>query len=344
MRLLSPVCLTLLALAACSGSSGDEAPDGAMQVRLVAAARASVPELKEAFGTVASTPQGIADLTSPGASRVLAVRVGVGDPVRAGQVLITLDPSVWDAELADTEAAAATARQALERANRLVEQGIVPRRDAEQASADLARAEAALAAARRTRDLADVRSPIDGLVERLDAILDQIVTEGTVLIRVIDPRAIEIVFQVAPQAASRLEPGMPIALVAGSGRALGAARVLAIAPGVDATSGSVRIRASITRTERVLRPGEVVSGLIELDRHEEAIVVPVGALVDEEGDTAVVFVAGEDGLAHARSVRLGARAGGNVEVISGLAEGERVIAESAWAVRDSARITPRASS
>jgi membrane fusion protein, multidrug efflux system len=341
-------CVLLIALlAACAGGEGGDggASDAAMDVNVVTAVRDTMPVLIEAIGVVTPRPQGVAELTSPGATRVLAIRVGVGDAVRRGRSMMSLDSSVWQAELADAEAAVSAAKQGLDRANRLVEQGIMPRREAEQAAADLARAQAGLASARLRRSLADVRSPINGVVDRISVSLDQIVAEGDPLVRVVDPAAMEISFRVAPDAASRIRAGMPAAIVSSaSDSATASARIIAVAPGIDAGTGAVIVRASIDRGARVFRSGEVVNGRIEAGRHADAIVIPRAALVDATNDEATVFLIGDDGLAHAQSVRLGARTADRVEVLEGLEVGARIVGDGAYSVRDSARISPRAGS
>jgi RND family efflux transporter MFP subunit len=336
-----------LTAAACSnGGAGTGTADAATAVQVVDAAEESFPVTIGATGTVTVRPGGVSELASPGASRVKSIGVGIGDRVTPGQVLITLDPSVWEAQLAEAQAAVSAAKQASERANRLAEQGILPRKDAEQAAAELARAQSALASSTLVRSMAELKSPIDGVVDSLDASLDELVAEGSILVRVVDPRAIEVVFRLSPADAGRVRAGMPVSIGprsdSASANAMG--RVVAVAPSIDATSGAVPVRVRITQAGRPLRIGEIVDGRIEVDRHEHAVVVPLEALVDVSGSDATVYTAGDDGIAHARPIRIGARDASRVEILDGVAAGERVITHGAYALRDSVRVTVEAGS
>src|SRR6185437_5705636 len=112
-------------------------------------------ETVDAIGTVAARPRGLAALSAPATARVLRIDVAVGERVHAGQALVELDHAPFDA-------AVGTAQASFDRATRLADQGIAPRKDAETASAELAQAQAALSAAQRNAELATLRTPISG--------------------------------------------------------------------------------------------------------------------------------------------------------------------------------------
>lgn len=335
-----PILVGLLAIACTNGGEDQPGADPATTVQVAPAAETSFPVLVRGTATVTPAPGGVSELVAPGASRVTSVRVGPGDPVRPGQILLTLDPSVWNARLEEARAGVRAAEQARDRAARLVEQGILPRKDAELAAAELARTQAELASATLSRSLADVKSPIGGVVDVVDASIDELVPEGTMLVRIIDPQTIEVVFRLSPDQAADVEAGMPVTFGAESDSvALGEGRVLAVSGSIDPASGAVSVRSRIARSNRRLRIGEIVDGQIEIARHEHAVTVPAEAIVDVNGDRARVFIASEDGLALVRPVRIGGRDRGRIEVVEGLAAGERVITSGAYSLRDSARVT-----
>ena len=123
-------------------------------------------------GNASHGPQFFASLSAPSreAGRTGARHHGP-KAVRVGEPLIELDQAPFAASLQAAEAAFAAAEQANERQQRLAKEGVVPRKDAEQAAADLARARNDLTQARRAESLSIIKSPINGIVTRMSATL-----------------------------------------------------------------------------------------------------------------------------------------------------------------------------
>jgi membrane fusion protein (multidrug efflux system) len=110
-----------------------------------------------------------------------------------------------------------------------------------------------------------------------------------------------------------------------------------VAGAVDSASRSVAVRVRTTAPARPLRVGETVSGRIVVAEHPHAVSVPMEALVPD-GEGVKVFVVDSAGIAHARTVRVGARTDRLVEIADGLAVGERVVTDGAYGVEDRARV------
>lgn len=328
------------------GGAGEE---GASDAPVVEAATAPVrvedfPVTVAALGTVVPGPGAEARPAAPAPTRVTAVLVAPGDRVSAGQPLVRLDASVFGPQLAQAQAALASAQEAKSRAARLVEQGIAPRKELESADAELAQARAALAVARRNRDLATVRSPIEGVVTAVNVALGQPVDANQPLVDVVAPSGLSVVFRLSPADADRVRPGADVALTAAAPPAgrdaparLGRGTVTGVSAAVDASTGSVEVRVLPDRPARQLRAGETVAGRITVGVDSGALVVPAASLVPGEGETHV-FVVDADGIAHETAVVVGARSDTDAEIVSGLEGGETVVAEGAYGVTDGARI------
>src|SRR5207247_7944278 len=132
----------------------------------------SAAHFAETVGGIAAVPgrQGhIASLSAPIAARVARVDVGIGQHVGVGTVLVQLDQTPFVAAARAAEAALAAAERTYERTSRLAQEGIVPRKDFEQATADLEKARGDAANARRQQELSVLRAPIGGVVTRLGA-------------------------------------------------------------------------------------------------------------------------------------------------------------------------------
>jgi len=293
----------------------------------------------DALGEVVARPGSLAELAAPAPSRVGAIYVVPGQRVRAGDSLVALDRTVFEADARRAEANAETADQALARARRLVDDGILARKDLEQAAAAAAAAQAELASARRVEQLAVLRSPIDGVVSDLSAVLEASADPGTTLVRVVDPSGLEAVLRVSPEEAARVQPGadVEVSATSGSSDVLARGSVRAVSPALDPTSGTVEVRVRLGATSRTLRLGEALTGHIAVTVHDDAVVIPVAALVPA-GDGEEVFVVDAQGVAHAREVTVGGRDGAEAEILEGLKGGETVVTQGAYGVTDGATI------
>jgi RND family efflux transporter MFP subunit len=237
-------------------------------------------------------------------------------------------------------AALLTATHAQERAQRLVDAGIAPRKDLDMATSDLAQASAAAATARRMRNLATLRSPIDGVVTRLGATLGASVDGTAALVDVADPRYVDIVLNVSATEAAELTTGAVVALSAGAadgGDSLGTGIVNSIAAAIDTATRTVAVRVTGAKLTRALRIGESVNGRIGLDQRLDAVLVPAAAVVPD-GDEYRVYVVDASNVAHARTVEVGARRDGRIEITSGLKPAERIVTDGAYQVDDGVHI------
>ena len=336
-------CATLLASCS-SASSGEAAP----AVATVAATVATVATERfagaiDAIGVVTVRPGHLASLGAPGSARVSAVRVSVGDRVRAGAVLVELDPAPFNAAVQGANAALLAATTARERAQRLVDAGIAPRKDLDLATSELAQATSLAATARRMRTLATLRSPIEGVVTRLTATLGSNVDGTAALVEVADPRFIDIVLNVSAAEAAQLTIGAPVTLTSGAAKGadtLGTGVVTTIAGAIDSVSRTVAVRVGAPKTVRALRIGESVNGRITLEQRVDAVLVPSAAVVPD-GDEYRVYVVDSAGVAHARTVEVGARRDGRIEITAGLKAAERIVTDGAYQVDDGVHIVAK---
>ena len=341
--------LAALTLAAAVVSSGckrnaDEAKvPASIPVRTAAAQMQPISEAIGAIGTVSARPGFIASLTAPAQARVARVYVSPGQKVRQGQALIELDQTAFRAASQSAAATLSAAQQAYDRAQRLAAAGIIPRKDVEQAAAELAVARGAAENARRAQELAVLRSPLTGSVTRLNAALGAFVDANQQLVEVTDTRALDLILMASPSDAARIRPGVAVKLSAGQssgGEPLGTGAVASISAMVDPETRGVAIKVRAPATARPLRVGETIFGEIAVGVHT-AVTIPAEALVPE-GDAFKVFVVDAHNIAHARPVAVGARTGGLAEIKSGLHAGERVVTYGAYGVEDSAKVIPAA--
>ncbi len=345
-RSFARVALGLLALTAATacgkseGDSGQESSPVEVSVRTVLVTAGPFTETISAIGNVVPRPGHVAALSAPAPTRVLQVLVATGQHVQAGTELVHLDQSVFEASLRSATAAMNAADSAYQRAQRLVAAGIAPRKELDQAGADLALARANVVAANRAVDLSVLRSPFSGVVTRMSALLGASVDENQVLVEVADPTAADVVLEMTPADAGRVRSGAAVVLRGGqstTGDTLGRGTVSDVGGVVDTTTRSVAVRVRPGVTRSVLRIGETVTGIVTIVTHANAITVPGDALVPE-GEGFKVFVVDSADIAHARAVTVGARHGDVAQILNGLAAGERVVTYGAYGIDDGAKV------
>jgi RND family efflux transporter MFP subunit len=340
MNKLFAAFLAVTSLAACKKDSDEGAAvEARIPVRVATAAMQPISETIGAIGSVGARPGFVASLTAPAQARVVRVGVSQGQPVVRGQILVELDPLPFQNATQSAQASLNSAERAYERAQRLVAAGIAPGKDLEQATTDLALARAAASTAQRTQALSVLRSPLNGSVTRLNATLGTFVDANQQLVEITDTRALDLILTTTPTDAAKIHTGAEVRLAAGqsaSGEPLGTGTVASVSATVDSASRGVAVRVRAPATLRPLRVGETIFGQIAVGTHT-AVTIPAEALVPE-GDAFKVFVVDASGIAHARPVTVGSRAGGVAEIKSGLQAGEKVVTYGAYGVEDSARV------
>ncbi len=339
MKLIAPL-LALLALAACHPEA--EIPDDPppLPVKIEKAARAPFQPTLVLLGVV--RPAQEAEVVVPSAGRLRypeRFRGGLssGVQVRAGEVLARL-VSI------DTESAVAEARLRLEvatselvRYQKAFDAGVVPATQLASHKAEADLAAQSLEAARRKQGTLELRSPVAGwlLVER------QLPPEGeaqagAVLARVAAGGPLRVEAKAAAGDRGRLHPGLSVRFVLpGTPGAVGRGVIREISPVLE-TGGTAPVVAEVTEGSALPAPGEGVEVHVELDPRPDAITVPEEALVVSEGGSALFVV--EGGTARRRAVTTGGRADGRIEVISGIAAGDKVVVNGAALLTDGARV------
>jgi len=199
--------------------------------------------------------------------------------------------------------------------------------DVAQAQAQLALAQAATVAAQARLAQATLVAPSDARVLVRAVEPGQIVQPGKALLSLALAGPTQLVAQVDERFLDQLQPGQKASVVADAfaGQRF-AARVLSIAPSVDAQRGAIEVKFALdAQAPAYLREDMTLSVEVETARRETALVLPQAALRGAVvGDAGTVLVL-QDGRAQVRNVRLGLRTLDAVEVLEGLAQGDIVL-------------------
>jgi cobalt-zinc-cadmium efflux system membrane fusion protein len=278
-------------------------------------------------------------------ARVWRVLAAPGDVVTADQPVVELDSAdVGTARGARLGAHArlTLARQTLERRRRLVSDQITPQRELEAAEAEVAEADADARAAEQSLGVVGaargsgarfvLASPIAGTILERTALRGRMVDAERPLLVVGDLRRLWLIVHAFERDAVRMTAGasarvtfaaLPGPTTSGS--------VMRIGSRVDPTSRTIDVRIDVDNPTGVLRPGMAASALIPLGDDAGTIVtVPVEAMQRQPQGWCVFLPRQEPGVFDVRPVRRGRDIGGEVEVVSGLRAGERVVVDGAF--------------
>ncbi len=282
------------------------------------------------------------------AAEVTSLTVREGDRVTRGQILGQLDSTELDWRLRQAEqtgaaakAQAAIATRALENNRALVAQGFISPTGLETSVSNDAAAqgtlEAALAAvelARKARADATLVAPISGLVSQRLVQPGERVAIDARLIEIVDLSQLELEAAVATEDIGALSLGKPALLSIDGVDARITAKVARINPSAQAGSRSIMVYLAV-QGQPQLRQGMFATGKIELAR-KSTTAVPLSAVRTDGAKPHVLLLQGEQ--VRAREVSLGLRGEVNgqawVEVASGVAPGERILAGSVGSIRD----------
>jgi RND family efflux transporter MFP subunit len=353
MRTLLPLLAVVLVGAGACGSPPPEEHESAAKVpvEIAAAGPATVTETADAAGIVAAAPGAELTVVAPQPARIAAMPRAEGDTASRGDLLVRFDiPSAGadlaarGAELTQARARAENARAALTRVTGLYERGVAARKEVEEAERDLKEADAAIAQARHGVDAAaqlasrrEVRAPFNGVVVkrwRQPGDLVEAASSDPVL-RFVDLTRVQVDAQVAAADAPRVHAGQH-ARVSAAGASDAEARVLTAPALVDAESGTSTIR--LAASGRLPWPvGTAVRVRIVTREQHAAVTVPASAIV-RDGDTTSVFVVDATQHAHRRQITTGSESVDRVEILNGVAAGDRVIVRGQAALPDGAEV------
>lgn len=309
---------------------------------VVTVATAQIRELRDvanAPGVI--VPAAVADLTvyAPEMAEIVDLPVQADQPVEAGDVLVQFDIASLNQELAAAELGEIEAQARLDRARTelsrqtdLFERGITSRMAHDAARLEHSAAETALTLARNRleavragQDRAVVRAPFSGVVVAVWHQKGDIVRpdRSDPILRLIDPTRVQVAVQLPVAQLARVLPGQAATVRAIAGLEDEPAVVASKTEALDPTAPTGEVRLSFTNPA-TLPLDTPVSVEILLDRRADALVIPLQA-VNRDVSGPYVMVAGPDGLAQRREVRLGLATSDLVEVVTGLEPGEQVI-------------------
>jgi len=284
-----------------------------------------------------------------------------GASVKKGDLLFTIDPRPFEAEVAraqsqleSTKARFELARSELARGEKLLNSKAISRQEVDQLSsgsrtsqADIQGAEAALRVARLNLEYTQVRAPIGGRLSRANITAGNLVNDQTVMTSIAGVAKVYAYFDGSEQTFLRLQ----------SAKAGGKAPIVRLGLAneqgyphqgqldfidnrLNPQTGAIRLRASFDNANGQFTPGLAAKLLMQSTTAADAVLVPERAIGTDQSKK-VVYVVGSDGHPQVREVKLGALMDGMRVVQGGVKPGENVVVEGLQRIQPGAPVAPQ---
>ena len=315
------------ASATARGPGGPGGPGGPATVEVGRVEALTLTDEAQAVGSLRSR-QGIM-LRPEVSGRVAQINFVDGQRVKRGQLLVQLDDTLQLAQLQQADAQAAIARTNLQRSRELLAQGFVSQSAVDQNGAALQVSEAQVALARAQLARMKMLAPFDATAGIKLVHAGDYLKDGADIVNLEDMSSMAVDFRLPERYLARVKAAQPVDLVVDAmpGRSF-KGRVEAVDAQVDANGRSLLVRARVDNPDALLRPGMFARPRVVFAVRENAIVVPEEALVPA-GARQFVFKIEPDGKGGQQARRLEAKLGlrlpGKVELLEGLAAGDRVV-------------------
>ncbi len=292
----------------------------------------------EALGTTRSNEMVV--ITSDVSEKVTAIHFVEGQDVKKGDLLITLAKAEENAGLRAAQAELSEAQSAFNRAEDLQKDQAISKATLDERLAALRQARAAVSAiSARLEDLV-ITAPFDGVAGLREVSIGALIQPSDKITTVDDISKIKVDFDVPSIFLPTLKAGLGFTgTVEAYGNREFTGEVQTVNTQVDPITRMIKVRGIIPNDDKALKPGLLMKiNLVKNDR--KALIIPEEALIKRASKNFVYVVKDNEAKKQAieTEIQIGARKAGDVEVISGLNEGDLIVAHGALKLRDGAAI------
>jgi membrane fusion protein, multidrug efflux system len=345
-------------LAAQAAAPQAQAPASPIPVVAEKVQISDVPIVKTGIGTVVA--YNVVDVTAQVAGTIENIGFVEGQTVHPGSVIAQIDPRPYQAalqqaqaNLARDQAHLANAQSNLQRYAPLAKQGFTSAQQLADQASTVSQLEAAILSdkawifnAQTQLSYTSINSPIDGVtgIRRVDVgnIVQPTIAKPIVTITQIQP--ISVVFTLpqkdVPTVQAAMAKGTLTTTAYGQDdrNKLGEGTLLLVNNTINASSGTVQLKATFPNENRELWPGEFVSVRLAVAQQHNAISVPLSALQQGQGG-ASVYIVQPDGTVRQRLVTVAQTLDGRALISQGLTAGETVVTAGQYRLYDGAKVS-----
>lgn len=291
----------------------------------------------DAIGTIKASDS--VDMKAEIAAKVAKVYFSEGSKVKAGDLLLELDNKEALADLMENEAQYRRAVSEFEPIKQLANRGVAARIERDKKQAEMESYAARVESRKAVLSKYSIRAPFDGVVGLKSVSVGQYVSPGASLLKVVSMHSLKIDFKVAEDQIGNVYVGQMIEVFLGGDTTQPyTAKVAAIDPETEDTSHTFVVRAVLDVPDvsvdqlHGLRPGRFATVRVALDSDERGILIPESSIEGNAENKTVYII--KEGLAIRTPVTTGVRKDGNIEILTGVDDGDIVITNGQSGVID----------
>ena len=328
-------------LAACGVGEAGVADQDVLQATTPVPVEIAQPYRQDIRASYEATATLTSDADAPVVARVagelVELLVEEGDTVKAGQVLARLDGERLRLEMLAAKANLARASREFKRNVDLHERGLISTSMFEGLKYDLAALQASYKLSALNYDYSNIRATIAGVVSAREIKPGQNINVGDVAFRITDTAELLAYLQIPQSQLPKFQAGHTASLqVASMPDTRFPASIVRISPTIDSRNGTFRATAVIQNKDGNIAPGMFGRFTIAYEMHQDALVVPAAALLDEDEQTIVYVV--NNGQVTKRVVETGIREGDMIEILGGLGDNENIVVVGHTGLREGSKV------
>ncbi len=322
-------------------SNGEASVEEVTENAIAVPVETTTPAHSDIYATYAASASISSDADAPVTARVagevVELAVEEGDRVTAGRVLARLDGERLRLEMLSAKANLQRVKKEFERNRDLHERNLVSTSMFEGLEFDLASSQATYDLKRLNYDYSSIRATISGIVSAREIKPGENLQVGQVAFRITETSELLAHLQIPQSELSKFDVGHAATVaVAAMPDTSFEATIVRISPTIDARNGTFRATAVIDNSAGDLAPGMFGRFTIAYEKHENALVIPTHALLDEDEETSVYVVS--DGAVTRRLIEVGVEENGRIEVLGGLQDDEQIVVVGQSGLRDGSKV------
>jgi len=184
----------------------------------------------------------------------------------------------------------------------------------------------------------EIRSPMDGVITDRPLYPGEMAAAGTPLLTVMDISSVIAKAHIPQNDAAILKVGDKGSMTVPGIEEPIEGRVTVVSPALDPNSTTVEVWLEAKNPKHELKPGTSVQLSLTAQTVKDALVVPANSVITTPEGATAVMLAGADGRAHQKAVKLGIRNGDDVQIVEGLTDADKVVSTGAYGLPDKTKI------
>jgi len=333
-------------------------------VETITASTRDISQQIKSYGNIRA--QEIVEVTPQVSNRVTEIYADLGDTVKQGEVLAKIYDAPFRDQYEQARASLEQSRNSYVRDSlQFLRQKELHAKDLISASefddaratfqnskAQLQSSQANLTESKENLDNTEIKSPVNGVILNRNISEGDVATTGQAAYEIANTIGYQARVYLPLEEWRNVEIGQPVNFrLSNEPDISGKGRVTQISPRLDPTTGLGEVVISLTQDGRSIYQGVLVEAIINVETHENAVVIPRAALVENvqtliepESNsiqlqrTYSVFTVKDDTLAVQKELKLGIEQGDNIEVLEGIAPGDQVVITGQSGLSDSTKV------